>query len=361
MNVPNHNAQSHAKPLQRWGVIVVEGDDAGAFLQSQLTHHIQDLTPNVLQMAGFCTAKGRLLGNFWVLRTPSMSKPTFWLLCRADIMPALVKRLSMFVLRSKCKVSDGRQNVHVLFERNNVNIDFKNDCQNNSLCSNITWNTQNDDTHHATIVLSSVSSITSIHGESQHEQPYALHLVSHVGANSTPSTIEANPADDAFEAYWTKQGLAFIEAQTVERFTPQAINFDLVGGVSFNKGCYPGQEVVARTHYLGKIKRRAVLCEVIQAEPDASLFLGRLACKDVWASTQNHEPAGQIVQVACDGTRCWALVELPLELLTQTVDWFVKAEETPSGVVCKLSPKSEWMPYSIHEKGNAFDSNISKI
>jgi len=140
--------------------------------------------------------------------------------------------------------------------------------------------------------------------------------------------------DDAFEFALQQLGIAYVSQATVEMFIPHAINFDLVGGVSFSKGCYPGQEIVARSHYLGKVKRR-----VFQATANSDVAV--LAGQDVWLTGKENEPAGQVATAVSHNGMQHLLVEL--------ADFTVKND---SG---EVSLRVNAPPYDVHQKGNVFE------
>ena len=127
-----------------------------------------------------------------------------------------------------------------------------------------------------------------------------------------------------------QSGIPLIEAETVDRFVPQMLNFELIGGVDFQKGCYPGQEVVARSQYRGTIKRRMFLFEV-----DGPATPGQ----EVFHSADPEQPAGMVVNAA-RGSEVWsALVEVKLAALDDGTLHLGSA----AGPSLRLSP----LPYSV--------------
>lgn len=301
-----------AQFLSRWGVIGVEGDDAVTFLQSQLSNDVAGMAESQLRMAGLCTAKGRLLGSFFLLR---QGKQVF-MVCRKEIIPALVKRLSMFVLRSKCKVRDCTNEYQLAY------------LPDSALPSpmRVQWNEATNNTE-ATASLRALSGVTA-----------GFQLIASVDA-----TAQAG-ADDAFEFALQQLGIAYVSQATVEMFIPQAINFDLVGGVSFSKGCYPGQEIVARSHYLGKVKRR-----VFQAVASSEVEV--LPGQDVWLTGKENEPAGQVATAVAFNDKHYLLVELAVgDAEQEDAEFTVKSD---AGVV---SLQVNAPPYDVHQKGSVFES-----
>lgn len=302
---------SDSRILSRWGVIGVEGAEAVSFLHAQLSNDLIKLQENTLQIAGLCTAKGRLLSTFFVLRRGE----TVMLVCRQALVPALVKRLGMFVLRSKCKVTDWNHQWAV---------EFVPQCPAEQQAMQVDWTT--DDEVHASLRL-------------WNGQLCGFRLLARqTEGNDHPSPSSA--ADDAFELALYSLGIAHIAPNMVEQFVPQAINLDLIGGVSFSKGCYPGQEVVARSHYLGKVKRRAF--KAIANTP--CLQTGG----DIWLQGKDNEPIGQIINAVLEQH---ALVELPLEAVEAEGAVFFVKTETGDVPLCIEAP-----PYDVHQKGNQFEA-----
>ena len=276
-----------ATPLTDWGVIRAVGEDARAFLHSQLTQDTLHLEAHQARLAGFCSAKGRLQASFVVWRT---APDEVFLACSADLLPAALKRLSMFVLRSKCKLSDASAQFAL-------------------------WGLAGE-------------AVNALLGEAA-QQPVWRHVdVDGVMLVRLPDAVVAGRpvprwlwasglASDATRAAPTlpaldpelwrwlevKSGTARIVAATVDQFVPQMINFELVGGVNFQKGCYPGQEIVARSQYRGTLKRRA--CVVNSASP---LRPGQ----EVFSSSDPDQPAGMVVLAGSAGQLHSALVELKI-------------------------------------------------
>lgn len=298
-----------AQFLSRWGVIGVDGDDAVTFLQSQLSNDVAGMAESQLRMAGLCTAKGRLLGSFFVLRH---GKQVF-LVCRQETVTALVKRLSMFVLRSKCKVRDCTADYQIAFVPDSGPTSPM----------RVQWDEQGTATASLRALNGSTPGFQLVVGNGQTEQSSA--------------------ADDQFEFALQQLAIAYVSQPTVEMFIPQAINFDLVGGVSFSKGCYPGQEIVARSHYLGKVKRR-----VFQATATGSLTV--TAGQDVWLAGKENEPAGAVATAVNFNGQQYLLVELPVDDAEQSGAIFTVKNDA-GAIALNVQPP----PYDVHQKGSVFE------
>ena len=270
--------------LADWGVIRALGDDAAKFLHGQLTQDIEHLAAGQARLAGFCSAKGRLMASFVVWRP----QPAEVLLaCSADLLPAVLKRLSMFVLRAKCRLSDASAELPLWGLAGGSAAQALGDA-----LPATAWG-QTAAGAHAVIRLPDAV----IDG-------VALPRLLLAGAEPP-----ALPALDlqAWQAFEVHSGVARIVAATAEKFVPQMVNLELVGGVNFQKGCYPGQEVVARSQYRGTLKRRSVVL---------SSPTGLAPGSEVFSSADPDQPAGMVVlSGVLPGRDPVALVEVKLAAL----------------------------------------------
>ncbi|HZM36880.1 MAG TPA: hypothetical protein VFC18_20640 [Burkholderiales bacterium] len=204
--------------LTRYGMLSVTGDDAREFLHAQLTRDIRGLPADRAALAGWCSAKGRLLATLLVIPAPQ----GFLMQLSRDIAAPVAKRLSMFVLRSKVKVAD---------ESDRWTQDGLWDVE--SAAPEVAWS-------------GGVATVRV--GERRYLQ---------LGPSSAMTTEPT-----AREEVWTLQeiraGRPLITSATQDQFVPQMVNFEKLGGIDWQKGCYPGQEIVARAQYRGQVKRRMV-------------------------------------------------------------------------------------------------------
>jgi folate-binding protein YgfZ len=199
--------------LNRFGLLAVTGADARAFLHAQLTNNIEQLSAERAVLAGWCTAKGRLLATMLVIPSPD----GFLLQLARDLAPAVAKRLSMYILRSKVKIADeseawAQYGVWQAVPR-------------------VTW-----DGGTVSIPVSDSRSLRLGKG-----------LAQNCSRKEEDWTLEE-----------IRAGRPWISAATQDQFVPQMVNLETFGGVDFQKGCYPGQEIVARAQYRGEVKRRMV-------------------------------------------------------------------------------------------------------
>lgn len=276
-----HLATLGAVPLSHLGVIGARGADAAKFLQGQLTNDVLSLDPSRVRLAGFCSAKGRLQASFIVI---SAAAGECALVCEASVLPATLKRLSMFVLRAQCKLRDATAEAAL-------------------------WGLVGD-TARTQIGDLPVWSRREVEGTSTLRLPDANGLARCVVSAPSDVLASAWPAITLDHWRWleVQSGIPTIEAATVEQFVPQMLNFEIVGGVDFQKGCYPGQEIVARSQYRGTIKRRMFLFDV-----NAVASSGQ----EVFHSGDASQPAGMVVNAAPrpDGSGWSALVEVKLAAL----------------------------------------------
>ena len=213
--------------LPHLGVIEVSGSDAVSFLHNQLTHDLALVPADAVRFCAFCNAKGRMQATF----VANVHAPdTVWLVCRRDVLAAVCKRLSMFVLRAKARLRDASDEMSL-------------------------WGLVGGP------LPSAWKKQTLMGGTAMGLYPAAGHAralwVAPVGQSPVSDAHPAGLSLDAWMWGEVMAGVADVQAATAEAFVPQMLNHESVDGVSFKKGCYPGQEVVARSQFRGAIKRRA--------------------------------------------------------------------------------------------------------
>jgi folate-binding protein YgfZ len=274
------------------GLIAVSGDDAASFLHNQLTNDVEHLGNDQARLAGYCTPKGRLQATFLMWRN---AESVFLQLPR-ELQPALQKRLSMFVMRSKAKLADAgdlvvlglggaaadaalRPHFEVLPAAPYGKVDSP---------------------------LGTLVRVADAFGAPRYEW-----LLTPATAAAVLPALRGSLAlggNQAWQLSSIHAGVPQVTAKTQEQFVPQMINFELLGGVNFKKGCYPGQEIVARSQYLGKLKRRAALVTIAGATAQAG--------DEVFALADPGQPCGMVVNAAPNGAGGTdALVEMKLAAL----------------------------------------------
>lgn len=225
--------------LSHQGLISVTGEDASDFLQGQLTNDIRDVSPQHSQLSAYCTPKGRVLSNFRIFRR----NDSYYLRLPRTQLEESMKRLSMFVLMSKVKFEDSSDTlVHIgvsgptAVEQLSAHI--------KDMPAQVDDVTQSDG--YTVIKIPGQHPRFEIYGELQGIQKLWQKLDVHAAA------IGAGP----WALLDILAGIPTVYPETSESFIPQMINMQIINGVSFQKGCYTGQEIVARMQYLGKLKRQ---------------------------------------------------------------------------------------------------------
>jgi len=300
-------------PIDNLGLIAVAGADAATFLHGQLTNDVANLPPGAVRLAGYCTPKGRLQATMLMWRGSAASAEAgdaapaeaIYLQVPLAIQPAFQKRLSMFVMRAKAKLLDATR----------------------------------DPQHAVVLGLGGARAEQALRQHTATALPPAPYtavqqaagmLLRVADAFGAPRYLWLMPAEtalrvlptlketlalggtDAWELSGIHAGIAQVTNATIEQFVPQMINLELVGGVNFKKGCYPGQEIVARSQYLGKLKRRTALATI--ADPAAA------AGQELFSLDDPAQPCGMVVNAAPNGAGgVDALVEIKLAALEQSV------------------------------------------
>lgn len=241
--------------LTHLGVIRAQGEEAVSFLQGQLTNDVALQPTSQARLAAWCSAKGRMLASFVVLR---LAPDDLLLLCSRDLLAPTLKRLGMFVLRSRVRLSDASDTfvVHGLVGDAARAVDGV-----------AAWEVLRDaSTVDAGTALAEVITVAL-------PAASALWRALRVAPAGTPPPDA--PALDEASWLWieVQSGVARVQATVVDAFVPQMLNYESVDGIHFRKGCYPGQEVVARSQFRGAIKRRGFIVRSTQAlSPGQELF-----------------------------------------------------------------------------------------
>jgi folate-binding protein YgfZ len=249
--------------LQDFSLLRFSGPDTAAFLHGQLTCDVQALKPGSSSYGGYCTPKGRLLATF--LLWPDDGG--FNMLLPAAIAEPVRKRLSMYILRSKVKAEDMSAAL---------------------ACIGVIGSDMSAQ-------LESLGGLPPprVHGVTIRDAITTVALSGDRCLLVKPRAALQLPADNgAWTAGDIANGIPLVVAATQEEFVPQMVNLDLIGALSYSKGCYPGQEIVARTHYLGRLKQRMFRATVAgPAAPGDKLY-----CADL-----GDQAAGMIVSAVPAG------------------------------------------------------------
>jgi len=267
--------------LDHLGVIQIEGEDAAKFIHGQLTHDFALLDLSSARLAAFCSAKGRMQASFIGFKRPAGD---ILLVCSKDLLAPTLKRLSMFVMRAKARLSDASERFALYGLAGSAIKDIASRAES-------TWAKADFD---------------------------AETVVELYPADGTPRQLCVAPADAqapqgnplALEHWlWgeVRSGVATLSQPVFEAFVPQMLNYESVGGVNFKKGCYPGQEVVARSQFRGTLKRRAFV-----VHSAGTLQAGQ----EIFTPADDTQPVGTVVQAAnAPGGGMDAIVSLQLAAL----------------------------------------------
>lgn len=248
--------------LDHLGLIRAQGEDAAAFLHGQLTQDFALLGLNQARLAAYCSAKGRMLASFVGFKRAT---DDILLICSRDLLAPTLKRLNMFVLRAKVKLSDA-SDAFTLYGAVGTALPA------------------------AVLELPRWGRCDGDEG----------HWVRWADAGSTALGLLCQPAEDPAPqapalplAVWrwleVHSSVAMISAPVADTFVPQMLNYESVEGVNFKKGCYPGQEVVARSQFRGTLKRRGYLLH--SADP-------LQAGQEIFHATDSEQPCGTVAASA---------------------------------------------------------------
>jgi len=284
--------------LTDWTLIHVNGPDSKHFLQNLLTNNILNLPLGSEHLSGFCTPKGRLFASFWVSHS---SNESYDLWISKDISSALVKKLMMYKLRSKVDITLLDSSMSIYGELSNKPFPSTQ----NKICNLPT--VQYEGTNYFRRVISQVN-------------------------NETIEIKESN----IWSILEVRSGIPRITANTQDLFVPQMINFESIGGIDFKKGCYPGQEIVARSQYLGNIKRRLKIGSIAQSTDLIHIIPGT----EVYSESDPEQACGVVVLSSLDSSkqRYHLQIEIKLSELASNlyfknddgkISGFIQIEEPP--------------------------------
>jgi len=262
-------------PLTHFGLIAATGEEAAHFLHGQLTNDVEHLGDADARLAGYCSPKGRLLADMLMWK----DRHGIMLELPRELQAGVQKRLQMYLLRAKAKLEDVSAQ-HAMLGLAGPAV--------------------------ASVLMPWFPTLpVAVYGKVESE---AGTLIRHPNAFETPryqwiaraeTAVAAWPVltavlqaagAEAWELAEIESGVPHITAATQEQFVPQMVNFELIGGVNFRKGCYPGQEIVARSQYLGKLKRRMLRASVTSADA--------VPGTEIFSAADPDQPCGMVVNAA---------------------------------------------------------------
>ncbi len=299
--------------LEYLGVIAVHGSDASTFLQSQLSNDIHTLDTGRSQLSAYCTPKGRMLGLMRIFRVDD----GYYLRLPADSLDAVLQRLRMFVLRANVTLEDASDNfLRIGVSGTDAGAEIRNAA---GVCPDAVDR----------VTQSGPLTIARVPGAVPRFEVFATSLQAAQGLWDALNVRGAPVGESAWRLLEIRSGLPVVFAATAEQFVPQMANLQLVDGVSFRKGCYPGQEIVARMQYLGTLKRRMYLGLIGQ---DAPVLPG----DELYSGADREQPIGRIVdaQPCPDGGQL-ALAVLQIQS-AETADVFLDSPDGPAFVLQPL-------------------------
>ena len=264
---------SVAIPLGNFGLIRATGEEAVAFLHNLVSNDVKKLGENSAQWNSLNSPKGRMIASLLIWRDGA----DLIIALARDLHQAVLKKLSMYVLRSKVKLTDA-SGEFALFGLAGAGVP-------------------------AALQAAGLSNPD----ETMYTAPSPAGRVIRLGADLLVAAVPAASAKSVWRALgeaglspagssgWTwlmiRDGLPLVTQPVQEEFVAQMLNFELIGGVSFNKGCSPGQEIVARTQYLGKLKKRMYR---LHFDGAASVQVG----SDLFAPDFGDQSIGKVVLAA---------------------------------------------------------------
>lgn len=223
LNIASHipqDKQAILAPLTHLAVLSLTGKDAASFLQGQTTCDIKALVNSEPRLGAYCNAKGRTISTFIIIK----QQDSFLLILTSDLLDTVRKKLQMYILRADVQLTD-QSDQYCIIGIHNAKLESQN---------NLYQYPQHDNSF---LYISSAEQALVFCTELLAQQDIAL--------------VNGN----AWLGLDIQAGIPWLDKATTEDFIPQMLNLDKLGAISFDKGCYTGQEIIARTHYLGKNKR----------------------------------------------------------------------------------------------------------
>ncbi|MGG4603856.1 YgfZ/GcvT domain-containing protein [Paenalcaligenes sp. Me131] len=277
MSLPTFNS---LVTLPHYVVLDATGPDALSFLQGQFSNDLQTLGNTQASFGVYCAANGRMLASALLWQNDAQ---TISLLVHQSLAEPLLKRLRMFVLRAKVTLSQRDATVYGAYADTPTAV---------------------TDT---LAVLHPDEASVLVQAPSSADTPRWWMITSASPSVAPDTSIEAQ---QRWDAQTLQQGVAHIELATQDLFIPQTLNMELINAISFSKGCFPGQEVVARSHYRGTIRRRSALFSIAATEVDAEALL---PAQDIFGTDVDNQPIGRIVNSALMSDRYYLLAEVLLD------------------------------------------------
>jgi folate-binding protein YgfZ len=279
--------------LPELGLMRFSGEDAASFLHGQLTNEMLKFPSNQARLAAYCNPKGRILGSFLCWKNGD----DIVLQCANDLQAGLQKRLQMFIMRAKAKVSDETPNVICLGlggqQAQSVLTQFF------PQISELVAPYSSQENQYGRLIR-----VHDAYSTARYQWILAQEIANNIASDALHGLTWCNSL--SYQRAEMLAGIAHIAAATYEKFVPQMINFEVVGAVNFKKGCYPGQEIVARSQYLGKLKRRMAIAKITNTHVSAGM--------EIFSKEDPSQPCGMVVnsQLDFDGQHSLCLLEIKI-------------------------------------------------
>jgi len=266
--------------VSQFGILTVSGSDAARLLQGQLTCNVNDIGEDQSNLAAFCNPKGRVITTILLVK----AQQAYLLILPVDLLDTVKQRLQKYILRSAVTIEDSTHSLGLFGLSDESNTP---------------------------ITLPALEPAAGQLAPISVALPTAVNLSLVIASPEQAIILWTNFVREGFAPRdaqcWLYlnilAGIPWLDLQTTEEFIPQMLNLDKLGAISFNKGCYTGQEIVARTHYLGQSKRRLFLAEAhITNPPEVNT--------DIVDAESPGQSIGKVLQAACQQERCKMLVVL---------------------------------------------------
>lgn len=280
--------------LSHLGLLEISGADAFSFLQGQVTNDVFLLAGNTSHYSGYCNAKGRLLALFLAFSHYNHLHLQF----NRELVAPIMKRLKMYVMRSKVDIQDSTASIIKLGLNSEHAVSLL-----EKLFTEVPKNP------HELVSLAN-GALLCLPSSKPNQSRYEIFTsAKHAATIWNALKLHCKPVGkNCWDLLEIEAGIPEIVTKTQEEFVPQMLNLDVMQAINFKKGCYTGQEIVARTHYLGKVKRRTLQAQLTSSHlPEAG--------DDILNVSQ--EAVGKVVRSAFkQASLVRLLVELRLENLT---------------------------------------------
>lgn len=280
-----HDDNKRIYPLAHLSVLTVGGKDAATLLQGQITCNINDITEEKSSLAALCNPKGRVIATFLLIKKAEV----FLLVLPLELLEAVKKRLSLYVLRSLVTISDSSDEYCLIgLCRPDIAADalFAATCHEETIFVNL---------GKRYLLIAEPDKAIAVWQEYVNQQGFQP------GSSAQWCLLDII------------SGIPWLTTETSEEFIPQMLNLDKLGGISFNKGCYTGQEIVARTHYLGQAKRAMFLAECTRSVAPApnAVIIDDRRLTEAQADAE-QAVVGRVLMARQQGAVCKMLIVLPL-------------------------------------------------